>query len=105
MRGLEANGDATRLDELDERVRDLLADALLHGEAARVQTHKPRQLRNPDDFWTGDIADMSDAMERKRWCSHSARKVIGPSMIWLCEPSTCGGRSFGNAVRSLESPS
>ena len=73
MRGLEVNGDATWLDQLDERVRDLLADALLHGEAARVQTHKPRQLRNPDDFWTGDVCDMSDAMEWK--CVVLAQRV------------------------------
>jgi hypothetical protein len=34
---------------LDEGVGDLLAEALLHGEAAREQAHQPGQLGDADD--------------------------------------------------------
>ena len=66
VRGLEVDGDAARLDQLDERVGDLLAEPLLHREAAREQAHEPRQLRDADDLVAGDVAHVCDAVERQR---------------------------------------
>src|SRR4029453_7542903 len=50
VRGGQVNGDAARLDQLVQRVRDLFAQALLEGEPAREQTHQPSQLRDADDL-------------------------------------------------------
>ena len=60
---LEVDGDAGRRDQLDQRVRNLLADALLDREALAEETDKPRQLRDADDLVAGDVADVRDAVE------------------------------------------
>ena len=60
------NGDALRCDQLGQRVRDLLAEAFLHCEAAREQSHESRELRDADDLVAGDVCDMSDSVERQR---------------------------------------
>src|SRR5207247_3805459 len=46
VRRFELDGDAFGLDQLDQRVGDLLAEPLLHGEAARVEPHEAGQLRD-----------------------------------------------------------
>src|SRR5204863_8708097 len=58
MGGLDPHRDATRADELDESVRDLLAEALLHREPPRVQTYEARQLRVDEDLVGCDIPDV-----------------------------------------------
>src|SRR4029079_11549002 len=66
MRRLEPNGDAARSNEFFEQVCDLLAEALLHREAARVQADEPRQLRDADDLGPGDVPDVRNAEKGKR---------------------------------------
>jgi hypothetical protein len=65
MHRLYVHGDGVRLENADESVRYLLADALLHREATRKHSHEPRQLRDPDDVLVGDISNMSVTMEGK----------------------------------------
>jgi hypothetical protein len=89
MRGFQPHGDSARPDELDERVRDLFAHALLDGEAACVQPHEPRQLRDPDDLRAGDVSDMCNAVKGKR--------------VVLTERVECN-RPFGDlAMRTVDS--
>ena len=66
VRRLETDGDAARLDQLDERVGDLLAHPLLHREAARVEADESRQLRDADDLVARDVRDVRGAVERQR---------------------------------------
>ncbi len=66
VRGLEVDGDAVRRDQLDERVRDLLAEPLLHREPAGVELDEARQLRDADDLGAGDVGDVRGAEERQR---------------------------------------
>jgi hypothetical protein len=64
--GVEMHRNTARLHEVDETVGDLLAEPLLDGEPARVETHEPRQLRDAEDLVAGDVADVRDAVERQR---------------------------------------
>ena len=66
VRRLEPHRDALRVDELDERVGDLLAEALLHGEAAGEEADEAGQLGDADDSLAGDVADVGVAGERER---------------------------------------
>src|SRR6185312_5245650 len=66
MRRLQMDGDPPGLDQLCDRVGDLLAEALLHGEAAREHARYPGQLRDADDPLVRDVADMSEPVERQR---------------------------------------
>src|SRR5581483_3974150 len=59
-------GHAARVDELDERVRDLLAHPFLDGEAACVEADDPRQLRDADDLAARDVCHVRRPVERKR---------------------------------------
>ena len=63
VRRLEPDGDAARADKLQQRVRDLLADPLLHGEAPRVETHEPGQFGDAEDLLAGDVGDVGGAVE------------------------------------------
>ena len=60
---LEVDGDAGRRDQLDQGVRNLLAEALLDREALAEEPDEPRQLRDADDLVPGDVADVRDAVE------------------------------------------
>src|SRR5205085_3856659 len=66
MGGLEVDGDAVRVDQLDERVGDLLAEPLLDGEAPRVELDEPGQLGDADDLVARDVGDVRVAEERQR---------------------------------------
>ena len=96
------DGDAARLDQLAERVRDLLAEALLHREPAREEAHEPRQLRDPDDLLVGDVGEMGGARERERMvlaeCRERDRPLDDHAGSELVD-------SLGNAVSSFSSPS
>src|SRR5207248_2687865 len=50
MRSLDVHRDAARSHELEQSVRDLLAEALLHREAARIEPDESRQLRDAEDL-------------------------------------------------------
>src|SRR5581483_12350590 len=58
VRRLEVDRDPAGVDQVDERVRDLLAQPLLDGEPPREQPDEARQLRDPDDLVAGDVADV-----------------------------------------------
>jgi hypothetical protein len=62
----EMDRDAVWLHQRDQRVSDLNTQTLLHGEAAREQTHEPGQLRDADDLLVRDVRDMSETVERQR---------------------------------------
>ena len=66
VRGFQVHCDSVRLHQLCERVGDLLAQALLHGETAREQAHQTSQLRDPDDPLVRDVADVRETVERQR---------------------------------------
>ena len=51
---------------VDEHVGDLLAEALLDGEAPREQPDEAGQLRDADDPLAGDVADVGVAEEGQR---------------------------------------
>ena len=55
VRRLEVHRDAARLRRARRAVGDLLAEPLLHGEAARVEADEPRQLRDAEDLAAGDV--------------------------------------------------
>ena len=82
------DGDAARLDQLVERVGDLLAEPLLHREAAREQAHQPGELRDADDLVAGDVADVRDAVERQRVVLAEAEERDRPLDDLAGEPST-----------------
>ena len=106
VRRLEVDGDAARRDELDERVGDLLAEPLLHGEAPREQAHEPRQLRDADDPVAGDVADVRDAVERQRVVLAEALERDRPLDDLAARDSRAAPwLSAGNAVSSFGSPS
>src|SRR5689334_25361998 len=44
VRRFEMHGDPERLDQLDERVRDLLREPFLHREPTRVEPHEAGQI-------------------------------------------------------------
>src|SRR5437764_12033167 len=66
MRRLDVHRHAARLDEIDQRIRDLLSETLLHGEATSIEPHESRQLRDPEDLVPSDVRDMHGAVERQR---------------------------------------
>ena len=72
MGRLEVHRDAARRDELDERVRDLLAEPLLHREAARVEPDEPRQLRDAEDL---AVRDVRDVRRRRGTAARDARRA------------------------------
>ena len=97
--------DPPRLDELDERVSDLLAEPLLHREAAGVEADETRQLRDAEDLRAGDVRHVRDAVERQRVVL-AEREERDRALDDLAAGAVGGaGRSEGNAVRSFGSPS
>jgi len=53
-----------RLDQVHERVGDLLAHPLLHSEPACEQPNETCQLRDPDDRVAGDVPDVRPYLAR-----------------------------------------
>ena len=103
--GLEVDGHAGRLDQLHQRVGDLLADTLLHREALGEQADEPCELRDADDLLAGDVADVGDAVE--------GQSVVLAQRVERDRPlddlaQRLGAGSFdseGNVVSSFGSPS
>jgi DNA-binding transcriptional ArsR family regulator len=65
MHGFQMHGDPVRLEDLHERIRKLLTDALLHREAAREQPDEARQLRQPEDVLMGDVAHIRQRVHKR----------------------------------------
>jgi hypothetical protein len=63
---LDVDRDAVRLHQLGECIGDLLAQTLLHREAAREQAHQAGQLRDANDLLVRHVADVGEAVERQR---------------------------------------
>jgi hypothetical protein len=63
MRTKSTEERGTRPGAVHVSSTDLLAEALLQGEAAREQAHQPGQLRDADDPLVRDVADVREAVE------------------------------------------
>src|SRR5581483_11525002 len=83
-----------RLDELRERVGDLLAEPLLHREATRVEADEPRQLRDTQDLVARDVADVRRAVERQRMVL-AQREERDRALDDLAVPAVCMARPLG----------
>src|SRR5207237_1808211 len=56
---------AVRLEQPHELTCDLDANAVLHCEAPRENADQSRQLRDADDLFVRDVADVGVAVERE----------------------------------------
>src|SRR5581483_2295374 len=99
VRGVEMNGDAARLDQLDERIGDLLSQPLLHREAPRVEPDDPGQLGDADDLAPGDVRDMGGAVERERVVLAQRVKGDRPLEDHPARLSSVLGRERGQELR------
>src|SRR5206468_725976 len=66
VRRLEPDGHPAGAGELAQPVGDLLREPLLNREAARVEPHETRELRDAEDLVAGHVADVGATVERKR---------------------------------------
>ena len=71
----DLRGDAVRLDHRLERVDDLLADALLDGEALGEDAREARQLGDADDAFMRDVPDVGVAVEWQRMVFAERKEV------------------------------
>src|SRR6266550_701479 len=65
VRCVEVNRHAVRLEHPHQLVCDLYANAFLHCEAPRENADQSRQLRDADDLFVRDVADVGVAVERE----------------------------------------
>ena len=69
--GLEHDADALRRELALQPAGDLRGQPLLDLQRAGEVVDHPRELGQPDDPLAGQVADVGDAENGSRWCSHS----------------------------------
>jgi hypothetical protein len=66
------------MDILGQFIRNIMAQAVLVGKTFRVQAHDSGQLGNPDQLFSGQIANPGTCSNwQSTWCSQSPVKRIG----------------------------
>src|SRR5690349_5965173 len=63
---LQKYRDAMRLKDTIQPIRDLPPEAFLHRKALGEQPNQARELRNTDDVFMCNVADVSLPIERQR---------------------------------------
>ena len=95
MLRFEHDANSTWLEMLFEPIGDLRRHALLHLQVTRVHVDNPSQLRQADDPWPGNVANVRDTGKRQQVML--TERVEGISRTTT---NSSYSPSFGNVVDS-----
>src|ERR1700682_6031136 len=90
---LEIDRNAVGLQDARQRFGDFAAEPFLNGKAASKEAHQPRELRNTDDVFVRDVAQvgvaekgervmLAERVERTRAVDHLAELTVWPAVAF-----------------------